>query len=185
MAVLAWSVSYGDHNSPLGSVGLLMTEAEELNQVVQYSTLGYSVKQAVSNFSYSVQQLVDCVRSNGRPVVNDHLEDPFCPESCSRQLQSTRYSFRIAERSLYDTNWDYPEVYRAYVSVRRALNAITVSGHNPGPGPQLISCVAVDNGWEEHFGGHVGYGRSIYDAQRAALMECQRVHGRCRIRSCR
>lgn len=63
--------------------------------------------------------------------------------------------------------------------------------HNPNPWPngpgnngRMFVCIAVDNGWEEHGGGHVAYGRFIQEAQRNALQQCQQVHGACRIQSC-
>jgi hypothetical protein len=45
-------------------------------------------------------------------------------------------------------------------------------------------CSASDNGWEEHRGGHTGYGRNIRQAQRQALQSCQRIHGDCTVDFC-
>ncbi len=66
----------------------------------------------------------------------------------------------------------------------------------PGPEPRLpwravprseyryFECTAKDAGWEEHRGGHSGYGPTRYQAQRQALAYCQRLHGRCELDAC-
>jgi len=50
----------------------------------------------------------------------------------------------------------------------------------------LVECRAADEGFEEHIlRPHVGVGRTVREAERNAIVECQRYHGRCRIVSCR
>ncbi len=212
--VLAGVMALADHNSPSGSVGRLMYESQELTQVVRYVGLNYQVQQSVERFNYEVSRLADCVRYNGggrlgsdrlnsnvgdhldNPVILDHLEDPGIPYSCRANLDMARRAFVSVDRYLSDTYYDFPQVYRAYMDTREALYSIQVGGFPnpgpfPGPGPvpgpgfQNVSCVATDAGWEEHGGGHVGYGRNVAEAQRTALMACQQFHGRCRIRQCR
>jgi hypothetical protein len=46
-------------------------------------------------------------------------------------------------------------------------------------------CVAVDVGFEEHPRGHMGIGHNRHSAEQAAMGDCLRIHGRCRIRECR
>jgi len=191
IASLPWFGAFADHSAPVGSVGLLLAYTQDLEQAVRYSGLRYEVQYTVYRFHSDVRRLADCVR-RGPWVHDDHASVPGCPSSCSRELYEARASFQQAERYLYDTQWDFPHVYRAYLNVRQALHAISITGGGhpfpgpgPGPGPSLLRCVAVDAGWEEHFGGHLGYGRTIYEAQRMALRECERHHGRCRIQSCR
>jgi hypothetical protein len=41
-------------------------------------------------------------------------------------------------------------------------------------GSRVYECSARDHGWEEHWGGHAGYSRNLYMAQRLALSHCQR-----------
>jgi hypothetical protein len=55
--------------------------------------------------------------------------------------------------------------------------------NNPVPGFRF-SCTAVDDGWEEHAGGHRGIGESQYSAQQAALGDCYRHHSGCHITQC-
>lgn len=198
-----------DHNSPSGSVGRLQYEAQELAQAVRYFGLNYNVVQAVDRFNYDVSRLSQCVGMGGRamggrdlnnlaehlenPMVRDHNEQIGVPFQCRSYLDRVQRSFYPVERYLNDTYYDFPQLYRNYRETREALNAVQVGGGFPGPGPgpspfpgpANISCVAVDLGWEEHSGGHVGYGRSVGEAQRTALMACQQFHGRCRIRECR
>lgn len=196
-----------DHSSPSGSVGRLVYEAQELGQVVRYVGLNFQVLQAVDRFNYDVARLADCVRATGggRGVggpfpmgspLDDHLENPGVSYQCRGQLDMARRSFYPVERYLRDTNYDLPQVYRQFLETRESLLTIQVGGMSgpgyppypspgPGPGAAQISCVAVDSGWEEHGRGHVGYGFNLIQAQRMAMMECQRFHGRCRIQQCR
>jgi hypothetical protein len=55
--------------------------------------------------------------------------------------------------------------------------------HRPG-GFGQYQCSARDAGFEEHRFAHVGYGRSLQQAQYAAVAECQRFHGRCYSTGC-
>ncbi len=186
-----------DHSSPSGSVARLLYEAQELGQVVRYVGLNFQVLQAVDRFNYDVARLADCVRATGGgrgvggpfPVgspLDDHLENPGISYQCRGQLDMARRSFYPVERYLRDTNYDLPQVYRQFLETRESLLTIQVGGMSgPGPGPAQISCVAVDSFYEEHGRGHVAYGFNLIQAQRMAMMECQRFHGRCRILQCR
>lgn len=65
--------------------------------------------------------------------------------------------------------------------------ACTAQGGFP-PGPPAgrgMVCTAVDAGFEEHGGGHQGHGRTQYEAENAAMGDCLRFHGRCRVTQCR
>jgi hypothetical protein len=183
-ALLIGSLVRADHTDPQGSIGLLDSEADELVQEVQYSNLNSNVKYAVYDFGTAVHRLVDCVKlgRSGR----DHTDEVGCPARCRYQLQYAQSQFSEVSRYLRDTQYDYPYVYRQWRSTSRALSSIYVDGPGPGPGPQPLTyvCVARDSGWEEHFGGHKAYGRSVIEAQRNALTECKRHHGNCLIQSC-
>jgi hypothetical protein len=199
-------IARADHNSPQGSVGRLSYESQELLQVVRYVGLNYQVQQSVERFNYDVSRLVDCTRFYGggrgpdlenkadrlnRPELRDHLNPYGVPIQCRESLKRARWTFRGVERYLRDTNYDLPQVYRQYLETRDALfdlqvgGGVSVPGPVPGPGMGQTTCVAVDMGWEEHSRGHLGFGRTAYDAQRMAILECQRFHNRCRVRECR
>lgn len=48
-----------------------------------------------------------------------------------------------------------------------------------------LSCVAVDHGWEEHWGGHQGAGRDLRDSVRQACVRCRQPsgpHGACSVK---
>lgn len=179
LSLIAGAQLRADHNSPVGSVALLMAYTDDLERAVRYSSLNYNIQSSVYRFASDVDRLAECVRYGG--PFDDHTENPGVPQQCRYQLDYARSSFSVVSRYLWDTNYEYPQVYHAWEHSRGALNALYVIG---GGGGGQISCVAVDNGWEEHYGGHVGYGRSRYEAERQALNECQRRHGRCRIQSC-
>ena len=184
VAAFAGYVAKADHTDG-GSVGYLLRESQELDQMVRYSYLKYEVKNTVARFSWDVQRLAECEQNVPRTMNRDH--DGGCSESCRYQLDQVRRSFYPVERYLRDTYYDFPEVYRQFVSTKRALDAVSV---NPGPGPgpvpgnQMVRCIAVDRGFEEHFGGHAAFGRGVYEAQNRAIMQCQQFHGKCRIQSC-
>ena len=58
-------------------------------------------------------------------------------------------------------------------------------GPGPRPGPQHgFMCVAEDNGFEEHRGGHQGLGRTQFEATQQALAICRSQHGDCHVTSC-
>jgi hypothetical protein len=179
---LTSSVASADHTDPVGSVGRLEHESRELQREVSYTNLNYNVKRAVSDFDREVFELVNCVEFGFR----DHTDHVGCPQRCGYQLRRTQTSFQEVARYLRDTQYDYPYVYDQYQHTSRALRSIYLDGQGPGPGPNPTTyrCVAKDSGWEEHFGGHPAYGRTLIEAQRNALSECQRHHGRCLIQSC-
>jgi len=198
-------IASADHTSPTGSVSRLVYESQELVQTVRYVGLNYNVQQSVDRFNYDVLRLSDCIRFYGNrglvgessltsgdhleaPDMRDHTENPGVPSQCRMNLDVARRSFAQVERYLYDTNYDYPQVYRSYLETREALyslQSVVFPGPGPGTQPGQVTCTAVDSGWEEHGGGHLGYGYNLMQAQRMAIGQCQRFHGRCRIQQCR
>lgn len=112
-----------DHGMPVGSSGYVVYETRELNDLVQRSWLRYHVKSAVSRFAWDVEQLGRCVQA-GRPIFNDHLEDPGVPHFCRHQLNQARRSFSSVDRYLWDTHYDFPRIYRVYANVRNGLNRL-------------------------------------------------------------
>ena len=83
------------------------------------------------------------------------------------------------DRYLWDTQFEYPQVYFQYLEVKKSL-ALIQNEIQPG----LYSCIAIAADWENHTGGHVGYGNDPYAAKRNALKECNRYHNWCQISSC-
>lgn len=192
------------------SVYVLQRQSQQLVNVVRAYGMSYSVQDACMRFDQSVDQLANCSgggfpffsgRENHDPVIgvpgHGHpghgggpvIISPLPPNhsgQCQRFLNQARRDFQIVDRFLYDANYDYPQVYRQYLATRQALQNVSLNeGGNPFPGGgQNYVCVAVDNGWEEHGGGHRGYGRNIEMAQRAAMFECQNYHGACRLQRC-
>jgi hypothetical protein len=189
-----FGIARADHDTGNVDIDALSRATEYLETEVRYSTLNYQVKQTVSQFSYDVDRLVYCVersrpfpfRATEHVVPGTYDHSSGCPRECAMDLNLAKQSFNPVNRYLYDVQYDFPQVYRAYQETRFALNRITVGGPGPGPGPggRLVKCTAVDSGWEEHGGGHTAYGRSVSEAQRASLQECNRFHGSCHIRSC-
>ncbi|MBK7961942.1 MAG: hypothetical protein IPK04_12540 [Bdellovibrionales bacterium] len=54
----------------------------------------------------------------------------------------------------------------------------------PPPPRETWTCIAMDRGQEEHYGGHPGYGRSQREAADNAMHVCLASHGRCFISEC-
>lgn len=167
-----------------GTVQRLVYESRQLADEVRYSPVNYQLKSSVARFDDDVYRLRNCVE-----FVNPH-PSLGVPDRCRNELYTARNTFSYAEPYLRDTYYSFPRIYREYLDVRQALYDIHVNpgpGPGPGPGPiphQNYRCQANDNGWEEHIGGHLGYGRSVSEAQRQALYNCQRVHSSCRIIRC-
>ena len=119
-------------------------------------------------------------------------------------LRSSHSNFQRILRSYYSYKQDFQQLknrvrgcgilpFGVTVSLNQADRLTTRlgtqlescgGGHGPGPGHGSWTCKAVDSGWEEHWGGHTATGRTQNLAQRNAIRECERHHGRCVIRSC-
>ncbi len=182
-----------------GPVYQLQQQSQYLDQLVRYHRLAYAVQQAVSRFVGDVAQLSYCGGPGfGGPVITPipphHggpiIVNPGPGRPCGFERDRVRQSFYQVDRYLNGIAYQYPQVHQQYLVVRRLVNQLGNVGPGPGPGPvpgpgyESYSCVAVDNGWEEHGGGHRAYARNIQQAQRQALRECQRFHGACRIQRC-
>jgi hypothetical protein len=118
-----------DHDSPMGSIGRLMYETTELQREVNYSWLRHHVKASVNRFTYDVQALFYCAQQGFRNTAlaaprPDHTEEVGCPHWCRQQMARAQYSFDSVSRYLYDTNWDYPNVYRAWLHTQDAIRRI-------------------------------------------------------------
>lgn len=109
---------YADHTHPQGSVAALAAETDELYREVSYAPLNSSVKNAVYRFVRDVRSLDYCA---------DHCRDHTTigvPASCYSYYSRANSSFYPVDRYLYDTYYDLPRVYQAYVSVKNALYSL-------------------------------------------------------------
>ncbi len=118
-ATLHFTSALADHTLPSGSIARLKRDTYDLGRAVQYSTIAYQVKSAFSRFSYDVSRFISCVQQ--RPQERDH---DLIPSSCEYDLDRLHSSWYPVERYLYDTNYDYPNVYYRYLSVRRDMQAL-------------------------------------------------------------
>ena len=126
VSMLTATTAIADHGGggPYVSVSY---EARQLNNVTQWSSLRPNVKQTVSRFAYTANELGNCdFDEPGRHLLvlansvepNDHTGDPRC-QGLMNQLH---WQWHQVEHFLYDTNYDYPQVYQAYIRTRDALN---------------------------------------------------------------
>ena len=108
--------SKADHTLPQGSLKRLSDDSRYLYYVVRNSSLHSGVKRAVNDFTYKVDSMIRCAQSpDSRENTRDH---DLLPEHCEHYLNYVHYSWYNVERYLWDTAYDYPYVYRAYLRVR-------------------------------------------------------------------
>ena len=124
LLVSSTKILYANHTGE-GTVAGLSRATQQLVQIVNYSPLKYEVKSAVYRFSYDVQYLAQCVggcRLDGDTTDNHSVGG--VPAACYRYFQRAQASWRPVNYYLYDTYYDLPQVYRAYVEVREELEAL-------------------------------------------------------------
>ena len=125
MSALLFNTAQADHKK--GSTAALAFETSNLSYFVENSWLRYSVKNSVKRFERDVDYLSQCVRySSVNNIVLDHTEDEGVPRICEYNLRMAYDSFRSVDRYLYDTEWDLPNVFRAYLEVKDALYDIRI-----------------------------------------------------------
>ena len=213
--ILPLAIAKGEFHSPGGTVGRLVHESQELTQVTRYVGLPFQVQQAVDRFNFDVYRLAECVRMTCGGNMQFMGVPQQCGQQLHMARRSFMMVERVLSGGAFQIPQVYHSFMRtrdALLSLQvtgfpGGPGPYPSPGPYPGPGPQpgpypnpgpqpgpgpypgpgwgQVSCVAVDAGWEEHGGGHVGYGRRIGEAQRAALASCQQFHGRCRIQQCR
>lgn len=118
-AILQFSSAFADHTLPSGSLGRLRQDTARLDSTVRYSTLRYDVKLAVSRFAYDVERFVQCSQFRG-----ENRDHDLIPEHCEQDMHQVHYSFYSVDRFLYDTYYDYPQVYRVYTTVKNDLRSL-------------------------------------------------------------
>ena len=124
------SFASADHSGMGGGVQALVYRTGELERTVSYSPLNYNVKNSVFQFANEVRCLARCVEYERRPLLDSRNAEPVIgeiiddhggtsvPFTCERELRMTRYSFRAAEQNLYDTAYEFPQIYQSYYSVK-------------------------------------------------------------------
>lgn len=109
------------------NVSRLKQSSDRLYSEVYYSTLRYEVKQSVYRFTQDVNYLHRCVLSFPPALLRSDSQDDHTgniPYACQSALYRVRSSFYPVERYLYDTQYDYPYVYRQYRQTRYALSLV-------------------------------------------------------------
>ena len=92
------------------------SSARLLDRTVSYSHISYRVKRAVSRFTRVAADLEYCkVDRFGEPGIKGHGDD------CHDVERSTRRLWSDVDYYLYDTQWDFPQIYSAYRNTQRAL----------------------------------------------------------------
>jgi len=101
----------------------LTSAASYLNSRVYNSSLSRRVKFSVSQFYNDISNLEYCALED---ETDEHLvEANFFDhdrDDCSRLIRDAVRSWHQVDRYLYDTDWDYPGVYRAYLEVNTRVN---------------------------------------------------------------
>lgn len=131
------TIARADHNENDPSQKLV-NESLELNQKVQRSNLRSAVKNSVNRFYIEVVRTTNCTANNGglrdRSNIDpstlgtgggeiggigtlDHRED-----DCQTEKTRLNAAWTPVERYLYDTYFDYYEIYQHYLSNREALH---------------------------------------------------------------
>ncbi len=75
------------------------------------------------------------------------------------------------------------EIERLDRQIQNIAQKIADLENKPHPGEW--ECTYVDNGWEEHGGGHKGWGKPRAKAEQEANEACLKVHGTCKQSGCR
>lgn len=109
---LLCGVAKADHTLPVGAMDRLVQDTRSLYNSVMYSSLHSGVKQSVYYFRYDVENLLHCMRDSQN---RDHT---LIPEHCEHYVDRVHYSWYQVDRYLWDTGFDYPQVYYYYRFVR-------------------------------------------------------------------
>ncbi|MBM4302951.1 MAG: hypothetical protein FJ112_01340 [Deltaproteobacteria bacterium] len=128
----------GEFYPPMGPVGQLVRESQELMQVSRYVGLPFQVQQAVYIFNNQVFQLAQC--SGVNPSMN--MPMPGVPQQCAPLLQIARHTYMQLDQIMMRGGfYQIPQLYHCSIRVRQALMFIQVVGFpsyqpDPGYGPR-------------------------------------------------
>ena len=146
--LLAMPVTVYAHHSGSEAITRLHDDTNRLESVVQTSWLRYRVKSAVHRLSNEVSAYFQCsateepgddepggtgpggdepggtgpgpVGANPSVSTRDHTD----PVDCESKEQQVRRAWSIVNRYLYDSYYDLPQVYEAYVQVRQDIQGL-------------------------------------------------------------
>ena len=128
VCLIAFSASPAFANHEGG--GSLQGAAAELNEQVQCSSLRYQVKYAVNFFAQQAARYsAYCGETMGMTQPMNHegegiiqpLDHNGGGANCRYELRNVLRSWSLVERYLYDTNYDYPNIYNSYLETRAAV----------------------------------------------------------------
>lgn len=108
--------AFANHNN-FGNFSVaqrVATEASRLDSLVQNSSLGWWVKQSVTGFNQKAQELVFCENN----IRWRHVGD------CNYQRSNVLDGFESIEHDLYNTQYQYPNIYHQYWVTKNAVQAL-------------------------------------------------------------
>ena len=113
--IYTFAPALADHTNPNHPLDRLVMDTDRLEYQVWYSNLRYEVKSAVRNFAYDVDYFARCM--------DMYPQNPLYPNHsvCRFEFDRVRYSFYSVDRYLYDTYYDYPQIYNSYRRVKDDL----------------------------------------------------------------
>jgi len=176
---------YNRGQNPLQIAQDISQTAQRLSQVVSRTApRGHFANRQVAEISNLAYQLQNRLRFG-----NDRRNRNIAAVRIANYLQNRVHILENSLRRDRDLSHNFRIKYlvnslqNLTANVVRTLN----SGGNGGghyPPREQYRCVAVDQGWEEHRGGHQGFGPSRFAAERQAIQSCNREHRSCRIVEC-
>ena len=115
-SILPFAAQAHHQGDPIGD---LLSQAQSLNYTAQSSWLQPNVKYAVEHFVSDISSIEDCVIYS---PYGDHEDSGV---SCRDEVYHVQGAWNTVARYLYDTNYDFPQVYNQYLQTQYAFqNAI-------------------------------------------------------------
>ena len=117
------NVLRADHNTPTRPIDVLLFETGQLERIVSMSPLAPAVKNQVFIFGSEVRMLASCLNQRRGPM-RDYQFGNYRPNSfgCRQIFQRAEQSFVPVSRFLWDTQWQLPQVFNAYMQTQQALH---------------------------------------------------------------
>lgn len=140
LMALGSGFAMAEHGDGETGIARLRSEAQSLNQVVYYSYINPRVKSEVRQFTQAVESLNFCETRGGRGgrgfvpnsegmVPMDHGDNP---RDCFLEIQRVQYTWETVDRRLYDTRYDFPQIYFQYLETSEAYYGfLREEGVNP------------------------------------------------------
>lgn len=135
--------SVTDHRNPGwgggggGGRGGFLQSVADLQNAVRYSGINYTVQNAVDNFASHAYAYQSCTggfavraepgTTDGEYGTRDHRDGRDGRNGrygCESYRQNMHYSFQQVSNYLYDTSWDFPQVYNSWRNVQYMMQRI-------------------------------------------------------------